>query len=89
MDDSVTEMPGGWHLDKKVSIGHIVTTIVVAASAFFYLSTLDKRISDNTAAISFNTERIRASEQRTQDDMRDIKGALIRIESKLDQKADK
>jgi hypothetical protein len=35
-DNSTTELIGGWHLDKKLSVGHIVTTLVVAISVVIY-----------------------------------------------------
>lgn len=33
-----------WHLEKSVSIGHIVTTLVVAVGVVLYLSDIERRI---------------------------------------------
>ena len=89
MTDQIKEMPGGWHLDKRVSVGHIVTTITVAIGLAVFLLRLESRVDINSQAITYNTERINDAEQRMKDDMTDIKGSLVRIEAKLDSKADK
>lgn len=35
----------GWHLDKKLSISHIMTTLILAASIFSWGANMDKRLS--------------------------------------------
>lgn len=41
----------GWHLDKRLSVGHIITTLAVAGTAFWWLADIDKRVDLNSAAI--------------------------------------
>ena len=89
MGETVTEMPGGWHLDKKISIGHLLTTATIGIALAVYVVRQEGRIDGNQQAIRYNKERIEQSERRMKDDMIEIKGALIRIEAKLDQKVDK
>lgn len=42
-----------WHLDKTVSIAHILSTIVIAGSVFAWAMALEKRVDRNAQAIEF------------------------------------
>lgn len=88
-DGSVKEMPGGWHLDKKVSIGHIVTTAVVVIGVVIYAVRQEGRIDGTEQEISFNKERIEKLDRDYRQGMSEIKGLLERIDNKLDRKVDK
>lgn len=33
-----------WHLEKKVSVGHLVTTVMIAVSALVYVQRMEHRI---------------------------------------------
>lgn len=75
----------GWHLRREVSVGHIMTTVVVAASAFAYIFSLEGRISLQGQKIEAVEARIDRADARLKDDLSEIKGALLRIENKVDQ----
>jgi hypothetical protein len=89
MTEHTTEMPGGWHLDKRVSVGHIVTTAVVMVSLVAYAIKQEARIDNTIQQIEFNKERIGKLERDYRRDIEDIKALLARIDSKIDNKADK
>jgi hypothetical protein len=36
---------GGWHLDKKISIGHLITTGTVAVAMIAWMLQLENRVS--------------------------------------------
>lgn len=78
----MAEIESSWHIDKKITIGHIVTTLVVGLSALSYITTVEKRV-----AILEEKEKIQR--QITNSNLMEIKGQLIRIETKIDGKADK
>lgn len=40
----MTETNGHWHLDKRVSVGHIATTAVIVATFVVWLMNLDNRL---------------------------------------------
>ena len=69
---------GKWHLDKRVSVGHVFTTLSLVVMFIVYMSKMDVRISVNEANIAH------ASNQFSKIEM-----ALVRIEDKLDKKEDK
>jgi hypothetical protein len=89
MTEHTTEMPGGWHLDKRVSVGHIVTTAIVMVSMVAYAIKQEARIDNTIQQIEFNKERIGRLERDYRRDIEDIKALLARIDSKIDNKADK
>jgi hypothetical protein len=89
MTEHTTEMPGGWHLDKRVSVGHIVTTAIVMVSMVAYAIKQEARIDNTIQQIEFNKERIGKLERDYRRDIEDIKALLARIDSKIDNKADK
>ena len=68
----------GWHLDKRVSAGHIVTTMLALVAAVIAYAEL--------MALS---ERIDRAEDRNERQFREIKALLQRIDDKLDDKVDK
>ena len=84
-----TELIGGWHLDKKLSVGHIVTTLVVAISVVVYAIRQEGRLDGAEKEIAFNKERITKLDQDFRRDVEEIKGLLVRIEGKIDRKVDK
>jgi hypothetical protein len=85
-----------WHLDRRVSVGHIVTTVVVATSAIVWMLRLESRVLLNEQAIVAQADRIGWVERAVKEDQAEIRtsldriwGGLQRVEDKLDRKADK
>lgn len=70
-------MSQDWHIEKSVSVGHLLTTAVIAASVFMYFGELDKKVSANSQSIEF------LKEQR-QEDLKRIEKNLDGINKKLD-----
>lgn len=79
----------GWHIDKRFTVGHIITTLVVGISAIMYITGVEKRVSLLEAKMAqqdLRMERISEAMLRGFDKM---ESHLIRIETKMDGKADK
>lgn len=79
----------GWHVDKRVSVGHIVTTLVVAVSLVVWMGRVESRTELNATAIQALADRVERDDRRQELLVTEIKNSLIRIEAKLDQKVDK
>jgi hypothetical protein len=43
---------GGWHLDKRVSFGHLITTMTVVCAVIFWSSRIESRIERNELRIA-------------------------------------
>ena len=78
-----------WHLEKSISIGHIVTTIAIAGSVMAWAMSMDTRVSIVETQIKYSANENQKSEANFREGVGEIKSALIRIEAKLDNKADK
>lgn len=84
-----------WHLEKSVSVGHIITTVTVALSAVWWGAKLEGRVSEQAILIANNAanvvmldkhlDAIRAeSELKRTEIKRDLDVRLSHIEDKLD-----
>lgn len=80
---------GQWHLEKSISIGHILTTVIIAGSVFTWAMKMNSRVTvlETHSAYSKATDE-RMDMERARN-LAEVKAILIRIEDKLDQKADK
>lgn len=67
-----------WHMKKEVNISHIVTTVAIAVSCFWFFADLDKQVSANSQSIDF------IKQQRTEDSKR-IEKRLDSIDRKMDE----
>tara|TARA_R110001599_G_scaffold33832_3_gene108829 strand:+ start:15306 stop:15629 length:324 start_codon:yes stop_codon:yes gene_type:complete len=82
-----------WHLEKSVSVGHIVTTFVVAAGAVAYFSALEGRINSVAMDVDRQSKAIMRIEdqQKVQDGWITTKLEAIRKEQnemRVEQKRD-
>lgn len=80
----MTEQKGNWHLDKTISVGHLVSTLVIAVSVFSWAMTLDKRVEQNSLAITHLKEQQAIEQKRIQELRIEIKQDLRDINTKLD-----
>ena len=64
MSDEETISRQRWHLDRRVSIGHLLTTVAVGVSAVLWLSDVEKRLSLNAQSIAVAVQRIDRIEAR-------------------------
>lgn len=62
-----------WHLDKRVNVGHILTTIALAGAMFSWAMTMDSRMT-----------RIEVQQQQSQRSDDEIKVELRDINMKMD-----
>lgn len=85
---SIQQKEQSFHIEKSISVGHILTTIALIVGGLMYLSDQDKRIEANAATIEFfKAQRVedisRAESQRAEDNKR-IEKQLDNINQKLD-----
>ena len=77
-------MKEGFHVDKSISVGHIITTITLIIALLAWGVRTETRIELNAARIVANDQRISREVQRNQQDAARITQSLQRIEDKLD-----
>ena len=81
-DESVERPDRHWHVDKRVSVSHLLTTLTIVVGLLIWGAKQESRIS-----VLEKTFEIQA--QNTQLQFSDIKGHLVRIEAKLDVQPEK
>lgn len=97
MDERAWE---GWHVDKRVSVGHIITTITVAAAVLIFGLRLEGRVAVNETQIANNMAAIHQSRlmataqytearQETQTHYAEVIRRLERISDQLANKQDR
>ena len=81
-EDTESKERRGWHLDKRFSISHAFTTLAIITGVMAWGSTLESRtaVIEKTSVIQ---------NVNTQQQLTDIKSLLIRMDEKLDRKADR
>ncbi|WP_027859240.1 hypothetical protein [Marinobacterium jannaschii] len=72
---------GEWHVDKTVSISHLLTTLALVIAAFWFFAEQDKKIAENAKDIQHNSAAIQQQESR-------VNRSLDAINSKLDKLID-
>jgi hypothetical protein len=78
------ENNGRWHLDKRFSWGHILTTIGLLIVYLVWSTDMDKRVVINSLEIDQNEKDIMRIEKNIVRQYEEIKVMLMRLEDKLD-----
>jgi len=86
-DDGSEAQP--WHIDKTVNISHMLATLTVVTGLFWWGSDIEKQVALNAASISHGSTERHRIESQTRESLGRIENYLIRIEDKLDNKADR
>ena len=77
-------MSDPWHLDKKISITHVISTMMIVASLFVWGGGIERRIDSNAKDI----EQVREIQQRNWDankeEWDDIQNSMDNMNAKLD-----
>jgi hypothetical protein len=82
--DQSHELPGGWHLDKRISIGHIITTVTVAVAMVGWMLQLENRVSVHDVKINQIEYNQHAAKIEVAAQYAELIRRLERIDSRLD-----
>lgn len=95
----MADEPNAWHLDKKVSVGHLVSTLILAVGFISYISKQDTRIGLLEQRLQIEIDRAEKADLEAKHDREalrqegkaerrelanSIKEQLNRINAKLD-----
>lgn len=88
MNIQTTEQ-NSWHIDKKMTVGHIITTLTVGVACFLYITAMEKRISLLEAKQEILKEEQLGLAATMERGFEKLDLRLDRIYDKLDKKTDK
>ena len=80
---------GSWHLDKRVNVGHMLTTAALFGAMLVSVNDLQDQVVRNTAEFKHQREIISRVELTSAQRDRDTRAQLDRIDSKIDRLLDR
>ena len=69
----------GWHVDKTVSISHLLTTVGMVVGCLWFFAEQDKRIAENAKDIQHNITTIQQQDSRVTRNLDSINKKLDRL----------
>lgn len=75
---------GGWHLDKRISLGHLITTASVTVALLTWMFNLENRVTVNEVKIDSVQEDIREASAERAAQYAEIIRRLERIDNHFD-----
>lgn len=80
---------GRWHLKREIQIGHIITTLTVAASVVIYVGKIEQRLAVAESQIATQRERDERQDKVLADALVHLGAQLDRLDGKLDRLAER
>lgn len=74
----------GWHIDKRLSVSHLITTAALAASLIWWGAGMESRMALIEKDLQVVDQRMEREVERNNEDMRRIAEQLNRIEDRLE-----
>lgn len=74
----------GWHIDKRLSVSHLLTTASLAAALIWWGAGMESRMALIEKDIQTVDQRVEREVARNSEDMRRIQEQLNRIEDRLE-----
>lgn len=73
-----------WTIKREVQLGHVISTLVLAISAFGYITSMEKRIALMEDKVVAQKERDDKQDQRYSESIGHMNQQIDKIDSKLD-----
>lgn len=71
-----------WHIDKTISVSHILTTLAIAGSVFVWASKMEQRQSVTETKVEHLTQTVAAAQQDVKELAKEVRDEvrMLRIE---------
>lgn len=73
-----------WHIDKSISVGHMVSTMTLAAALLGFVFSMNTKVETVSIRIDAIEERVTRNDARQAQDMAVIQSGQRRLEDKMD-----
>lgn len=74
----------GFHLERSISVGHLITTVVIGVSALMYVTKMEARLDVHDSRLSAAEQRLDRERIQTDAAMAEIRATLRRLDDKMD-----
>lgn len=95
-DEPEAPRPHHWSFDQRINVGHLLTTLAMAASLFVYAGAIDKRIAVLEEKAAAQRERDVQQDSQTaaallliRNDLADMRGELREASRKIERYFDR
>ena len=82
-------MRNDWHIDKTVSIRHMISTVVVLVTGVMYIDSIDTKVEKQGVKIEAIQQQVHQQRSATKDMFLHIREDMKRINDKLDRLIEK
>lgn len=76
MNDDKHDADPHWHLDKRLNLGHLLTTLALATSIFVWASAIERRVSVHDAEIEILKTANKEAIALLRDELREVRNEL-------------
>ena len=78
-----------WHLDKKVNLSHMVTTMILLVSGVVYVGDIDTKVEKQGIQIESLQEKVEQQRDDTKEMFDQLRSDMKGIDQKLDRLIDR
>ena len=78
------EEKSNWHLSRSLSVGHLISTVVIVLGGYSFVSDLEKQILKNQLSQNNLAERMNRTDTRHNEQFGEIKDMLKDMAVKID-----
>jgi TolA-binding protein len=75
-----------WHLDKRVNIGHIVTTLALAVGLFAWAGAVERKVAVLEAQVAANKEQVSDTLLTIKQELRELRDELRTMNRSLNER---
>lgn len=73
-----------WHVERRINLGDIITSMTIFASVLMYMGNIDKRVTVVEAAVSSQAEVDARQDAQAKEDRANVTRVLERLDAKVD-----
>ena len=83
MEPSEVNFDRHWHLDKRLNIGHLLTTLSLAGAIFIWASAIEKRVSVHDAELEILKIANKEAISLLRDELREVRNEIRYLRNEL------
>lgn len=82
--DRRAQRPERWHIKREFQLGHLITTLVMAASVIMYIGKMEQRLALVEQTVQQQRERDERQDNAIAEGLQAIERRLGKLDDKLD-----
>jgi hypothetical protein len=83
-DPTPQQQPERWHIKREIQIGHLITTLTIAAAVLIYAQKIEQRVALLEEKSQTQSARDARQDEHSRDTAVLLRDQLTRLEGKID-----